>query len=209
MSKFRYLPLLALTLLLFAGVASAQDNKSSSKPQTLDLNGTTGELTVQRIISATANVNLTIGDQLYQLRVPVTINIDASTVLSDAKITVPTANQVGVLGINPISVEVLEGEYDKDYHKVSPSSDDNVIVVYTVELTNLHNETIKPGYSDAFETIAIDEAGQTYEEKEKVCDEIDPGETTTCEVIFDVPETAKLIDLEVKTFAVKRFSFTK
>lgn len=124
-----------------------------------------------------------------------------------AQITAPAANQVGVLVVNPVGVEVLEGDYDKGYSDISPTGEDNVLVVYTAEITNMHNETVDPRYSDALKTLAVDDAGQTYEEKEKVCDEIDPGETATCELIFDVPATANLIDLQVQTFAIKRFNF--
>ena len=207
MFKLRYAFLLALLPFLFALTASAQDSKT--KPKDLDLNATTGAITIQRTITATANVNLAIGDQIYQVRVPVAIRIDAATTLTTAQIAAPAANQVGVFVVNPVNVEVLKGDYKGDYRSVSPSGPDNVIVVYTAELTNLHSETIDPRYSEALKTIAVDDAGQTYEEKEKVCDQIDPGETATCEFIFDVPAAANLVDLQVQTMAIKRFGFPK
>lgn len=197
----------ALVALLFgASGLRAQDSQSS---QTLDFDTASGELTIQRTITATANVALTVGDQLYQLRVPVAIEIDAAAPLADAQITAPSANQVGVLVVNPVGVEVLEGDYSKGYSDISPTGEDNVLVVYTAEITNLHSETVDPRYSDALKTLAVDDAGQTYEEKEKICDEIDPGETAACELIFDVPAAANLVDLQVQTFAVKRFGFPK
>jgi len=201
-NRFVFLAFL-LGAMFFAIPASAQDDK---EPVTINLDGATGSIGIQRELQTTAEIELVVGDQIYRLSVPVTVQIDASAVLTDARLAAPVTQQIGMILFEPTGIERIEGEYDKDYTTVTPGSG-NVIVVYRADVTNLDDTVLESGYTSNLDAIAIDEVGNTYEVEDRLCDNINPGEKISCEFVFDVPATANLIDLEIKTFARKQFSF--
>lgn len=191
--------------MLFALPASAQDSK---EPVTVNFDGATGSIGIQRELQTTAKVELVVGDQIYHLNVPVTVQIDASAVLTDANLAAPVAQQVGVVLVEPVEIERVEGDYEKEYRTVSPGAG-NVVVVYRANLTNLDSAVLEAGYTSNLSVMAIDDAGNVYEVEQSLCDSINPGEKVSCEFIFNVPTAANLVDLEVKTVAYKRFSFAE
>jgi hypothetical protein len=208
MSKLRYLLPLAFLFAAFVVMpAGAQDNNAESETISVNLEGANGALDLKHTLETYANVNMTVGDQIYRLRVPVTVQIDASTLLADSLVSAPAQQQVGVILLEPLRVETIQGEYQKQYRTVSPASPENVIVVFTAKVTNLHNEPLEARYSSTLRTFALDDTGNTYEEEERFCDSIGPGVTIECEFIFDAPASANLVDLKVETVAFKRFSF--
>lgn len=196
---------------LFAVVAmfTVAVMQASAQDAPINLDGAAQSLIIQKEIETVADVQLTVDGTVYQVRLPVTMQIDTSVPLTEANLSSPAGNQVGVLLIEPIQIEEIEGEYEKEYRTVNPSSEKNEVVVYRAHVTNLHNATLNGGYTSNLEVTAIDEAGNEYDEEERICDDIDPGETLACEFIFDVPKTANLVDLNVMTMAVKRFSFSQ
>lgn len=196
---------LLLSSMLFALPASAQDNK---EPITVNFDNATGSIGIQRELQTTAKVELVVGDQIYHLNVPVTVQIDASAVLTDANLAAPIAQQVGIILVEPVEIERVEGAYEKEYRTVTPG-DGNVVVVYRANLTNLDDTVLEAGYTSNLSVMAIDDTGNTYEVEQSLCDSINPGEKVSCEFIFNVPTAANLIDLEVKTVAHKRFSFAE
>ncbi len=187
----------------------AQDSQGEDAPITITWDAVNGTVGVADELQTIAEIELTIGDKIYRLKVPVTVKIDAVAPLADANLSAPVAGQVGIFLIEPVSIQTLEGDYEKEYRQVSPSSPDNTLVLYTANLTNLDEETVDPTYSLALQALAIDDTGKSYEEAERVCNEIDPGETTTCEFVFDVPANATLVDMEFEAKAVRWFSFPK
>lgn len=203
--KKRYIVLMILaSMVLFALPASAQDDKT---PVTVDLGGATGSVSLQHELQTTAQVELVVGDQLYHLTVPVKVQLDTSTVLSDATLAGPVSQQVGVLLIEPTEIERIEGDYEKEYRTISPGPE-NVVVVYRADVTNLMDEVLETGYESKLDAFAIDEVGNRYEDEEKICSDINPGEKVSCEFIFDVPATANLVGLDVETMAHKEFDFS-
>ena len=211
MFKNRYLFILLFALLALVAVpASAQEGgeTSTQEPIPFNLDDAAGTVGIQHELETTAEVELMVGDQLYKLNVPVTVQIDTMALLADAALTTTASKRVGAFSFEPLSVAVLDGGYEKDYTTVVPSSDDNVVVVYSADVTNLHNESLNLDYSSVLEAWAVDATGNSYEEEARVCDEVDPGETATCDFIFDVPASATLVDLKVETVAYKQFSFS-
>lgn len=194
--------LYVLLAICFVGIvpASAQDDA----PMNLTLEG--GSVTVKHEVETTAEVELTVGDQLYVLNVPVTIQIDDSMVLEAAKLSAPTSQVVGIFAVEPLSLDVIDGEYEKQFRTVTPG-DDEIVVVYRANVTNLHSETIQTGFSSNLDVMAVDAVGNLYEEEERLCDDINPGATVTCEFIFKAPASAELVDLQVKAVDYERFSF--
>lgn len=200
--RFVFLAFL-LGSIFFAIPASAQDDK---EPVTINLDGATGSVGIQRELQTTAEVELVVGGQIYRLSVPVTVQIDASAVLTDATLTAPTAQQVGMISFEPTAMEKVEGEYQKDYTTVTPSAD-NVLVIYRADVTNLDDTAFDARYTSALKATAIDDVGNVYEEEQRICSQANPGEKVSCEFIFEVPATANLVDLEISTAAYKQFSF--
>jgi hypothetical protein len=207
------LPLTVLVVLLFAAAgsipATAQDSENDNAPIVVDLEEASGSLSIQHEVETKAKVELMVGDQLYQLTVPVTVQIDATKLLADAQVSAAVSQRIGAFLFEPVKVEVLEGDYQKDFRTVSPKSPENVIVVYTANVTNLHSEPIDVSYSSDLETSAVDDAGNRYKEERRACGNIGPGEKITCEFIYDVPSTANLVDLNVSAVAYKQFTFAQ
>jgi hypothetical protein len=205
MAKKRYIVFLFFVCALsFAVPASAQDDK---KGIVIDLSGATGNLTVRRDLQTMAQIELIAGDQVYHLNIPVTVQIDASAQLSDAKFSGPVAQQVGILLFEPTEMERVTGKYEKGHRSASPGPN-NALVVYRADVTNLTNEALDTGYTSNLGTSAIDEAGSMYEEEVRICGEVNPNEKVSCEFIFDVPATANLVGIEIRTLAYKQFDFS-
>lgn len=199
--RLRY-SLYALFILLAFGIvpASAQDET----PVNLTFDG--GSITVNHEVETTAKVELTVGEQIYILNVPVTIQINDSMMLEAAKLSAPTSQIVGIFAVEPLGMEVIAGEYEKQFRTVTPGADE-VVVVYRANVTNLHSETIQTGFTSNLEVMAVDAVGNLYAEDTRLCDDINPGATVECEFVFKVPATAELVDLEVKAVDYERFIF--
>lgn len=194
---------LCLCALLVALPASAQDN---GKPVVVSFEGETGSIDIQHEVQTTAAVELTVGEQIYRLKVPVTIQIDTQSALTDATLAAPVAQQVGMILFEPTGREIIEGVYEKGQRSVKPSPG-NVVVVYRAEITNGDTVPVDGNYTANLKTVAIDDVGSVYQAEERFCGNINPGTTVSCEFVFDVPTTANLVDLEVTAAARKRFAF--
>ena len=126
--------------------------------------------------------------------------------LEAANLSAPTSQIVGIFAVEPIGIEVIEGEYEKQFRTVTPEANE-VVVVYRANVTNLHSETIQTGFTSNLEVMAVDAVGNLYAEDTRLCDDINPGATVECEFVFKVPATAELVDLEVKAVDYERFIF--
>ncbi len=210
---YKHLSVIFALIIALVGLATlpaiAQDSQGEDAPITITWDDASGTIGVADELQTMAEIELTVGDKTYRLKVPVTVKIDAVAPLADANLSAPVAGQVGIFLIEPVGVQTLEGDYEKEYRQVSPSGPDNVLVLYTANFTNLDEETVDPAYGSAIQALAIDDTGKSYEEAQRVCGKIDPGETATCEFVFDVPASANLVDMKFETKAVKRFSFPK
>lgn len=205
MFKLRYIPVIVMLLAIIIAVpAGAQDNEKKPATITVDLEGATGSLAINHELETYANVEMVVGEQGYHLRVPVTVQIDTPALLQEAQLAAQASQQVGVFLVEPL----VEGDYEKEFRSVSPSSPENMVVVFTANMTNLYDEPLDAGFTSVLETTAIDDTGNSYEEEARICDTINPGATRSCEFIFDVPPTANLVDLHIETVAHKQFSFS-
>lgn len=205
MCKMRRLMIVVLMLVFVAVVpVNAQDGETGI---VIDPNDASGSLAIQHDLQTQATVDVVIGGQVYRLTVPVAIQIDATVPLTSAQVSAPAAEQVGMFLIEPVGVQRIEGSYEKDYRTVSPSNPDNVVVVFTANVTNISDETLDPSWTATLESWAVDDAGNSYEEETRICDSIDPNETASCEFIFDAPSTSNLINLRVEAMDRGQFSF--
>ncbi len=204
---------LSLAIVLLLSVtssipATAQDSEDNNEPILINMEDGEGSFSIQQDVETKATVELLVGDQLYQLIVPVTVQIDTTKLLADALISAPASRQIGTFLFEPVHLEVIEDEYEQGFRTLEPSSADNVLVLYMANITNLDKVEANLAYTSLLETTAIDDAGNRYEEEMRFCDEIAPGEKVPCLFIFDVPATANLIDLDVAAKSYKQFSFT-
>ncbi len=191
---------------LFAVLAVGAVPASAQDETPVDLVFDGGTVAIKHDVQTSAEVEMVVGDQLYVLTVPVTIQIDDNMLLEAAGLTAPTSQIVGVFAVEPIGVETIAGEYEKQFRTVTPG-DDEVVVVYRANVTNLHSETIETGFTSNLDVVAVDAVGNSYEEDTRLCDDINPGATMECEFIFMAPAGAELVDLQVKAVDYERFSF--
>jgi hypothetical protein len=91
--KWKIIPLILIAVLFFAAISSpatAQDDEEAEDAATVvELTGATGSLNIKQEVQTQAKVELVVGDQLYQLTVPVTVQIDTTRPLTDATVAVP------------------------------------------------------------------------------------------------------------------------
>lgn len=194
--------LYVLLAVCFVGIvpASAQDEGAVN----LTFDG--GNVTVKHEVKTTAEVELTVGDQLYVLDVPVIIQIDDNMMLDAAKLSKPMSGIVGTFSIEPIALELVEGEYEKQFRTVTPG-DDEVVVIYRADVINLYSETLDAGRTSVLEVTAVDSVGNTYDEDMRICNDVNPGAKIECEFVFKAPVSAELVDLQVKAVDYERFVF--
>jgi len=118
--------------------ATAQDSEGNNEPIIIGVEGSKGSFRIQQEVETKATVELLVGDQLYQLTIPVTVQIDTTRLLADAPISAPASQQIGTFLFEPVSVEVLEDDYEQSFRTVEPSSADNVLVLYTANVTIIY-----------------------------------------------------------------------
>ena len=202
MKRIPLLILIALSTLLLAASVYAQ---TGSTP--LDENSAT--LSLVETIPVTANVEVNLNGQVYKLAIPVTIDIDTQKDLADALLIAKQVDSVGDLQWKIMEIEEYTDEFELTrYNTVEPSSRDNKLVVFESQLTNLGAEPFEyyRGVSDLY---AYDELGNLFDSSERSCDDINPGATLTCTVVFDVPENTTLLGLDLKVTDHKRIPFTE
>lgn len=202
MKRIPLLIVIALSTLLLAVSVHAQ---TGSTP--LDENSAT--LSLVETIPVTANVEVNLNGQVYKLAIPVTIDIDTQKDLADALLIAKQVDSVGDLQWKIVEIEEYTDEFELTrYNVVEPSSRDNKLVVFESQLTNLGAEPFEyyRGVSDLY---AYDELGNLFDSSERSCDDINPGATLTCTVVFDVPENTNLLGLDLKVTDHKRIPFTE
>ena len=157
-------------------------------------------------IPVTASVQVNINGEIYHLAIPVTVNIDAEKDLADALLTAPATNVIGNVVWEIMAITEHTGEYALSQFSTVRPSTGNKIVAIESSITNLASTP----FTYAWETrdrYAYDSLGNLYETTDYRCDDLNPGSTGTCLLIFDVPQTATLLGLEMSIYHHKRIPF--
>jgi hypothetical protein len=132
------------------------------------------------------------------------VNIDAQKDLAEALLTAQEVDRIGDLQWKITEITEYEEEFAlSQFSTVEPSSPDNKLVVIASELTNTGAEpfTYYLAVSDLF---AYDDLGNLFDPSDYECDDINPGATLGCTIVFDVPKTANLLGLDMKVTDHKR-----
>jgi hypothetical protein len=187
------LALVALSLFITLQ-ASAQDTEGN----TVGIDSQQAALTVQKTIPVSVSVDVSLNGQVYKVSLPATLIVDAQDALLEA--VVAESNRVGVLGWVVMEISESTEEYiANQFSSVEPSSPDNKLVIVTSEVTNLDREPQDPSYSSTAEVQGFDELGNMYEPvSSRFCEELDPGESAPCTIVFDVPNDVKIAGIDLK-----------
>ncbi len=200
------IPLIALSILLLSMVAVVSVYAQTGESTTLD--ESSASLSIVETIPVTASVEVNINGQIYQLAIPVMVDIDAQKDLADALLMAQTIDTVGDVQWKITDIAEYEEEFDLSrFSTVEPSSPHNKLVVVVSQLTNLDSEPFSY-YPGIYERFAYDDLGNLYESTEQDCDDINPGNTESCTYVFDVPKTTNILGLDVKVLEHKRIPFT-
>lgn len=200
------IPLITLSILLLSLVAVAGVFAQTSQTTPLDENS--ASLSIVETLPVTASVEVNLNGQIYKLAIPVTVNIDAQKDLSDALLTAQTIDRVGDLQWQIGAITEYEEAFDlSQFSTVEPSSPDNKLVVIASNVTNMGAEpfTYYLAVSDLF---AYDDLGNLYGSSDQECDDINPGASLGCTIVFDVPKTATILGLDMKVTDHKRIPFS-
>ncbi len=189
---------IVLVMLLIPAVAVAQSDIVD-----LVMSDDQTQIGIVDSFESMARVVVDLNGKQYMLDVPVTISVDAMAPLSDSKIVVDSATRVGYFAIDILDSYDEFDEYDiDDYREVEPSSDDNKLIVITARMTNLDTEP--QDYRWGSVTLGLDNLGQEFEPETVECEELNPGESDTCVIVFDVENDVSIIGLDISAKDHKR-----
>lgn len=188
-------------LLLVPAIVVAQDDIADI----IELVFTDGgaQVGISDTIESVASVTIEVNGQRYLMKVPITVDIDATVPLTSSLVTVPSAARVGqfaveILDISEYTEETavsLSGYYEGRTEKYEPSSDDNKIVVVNFDITNVgtEKETLEAYYAQG-----VDDTGRLFDEIKFICDEVNPGDTGHCVMVFDVLADVDIVALDLE-----------
>ncbi len=190
-------PILITVLLLIPVIALAQGNA-------IELSFTDGgaRVGITDTIESIAAVTVEIDGQQYLLKVPVTIDIDAAVPLTSSVASVPAAARVGQLGVEILEVaefteetEIVFPGYWGGRQDVAPSSEENKLVAIAFGITNVGREQLS---LDSYNTKGIDDTGRLFEEIDFSCEDVNPGGSGRCMIVFDVPAEVSITGLDIE-----------
>jgi hypothetical protein len=193
-------------LLLFALMLLLSPQANAQEGEEVEVDSDQGTMTVQKTVPVSVSVELNLNGQVYEVSLPATLNVDAQSILMNA-----VANEVERVGVLSWVVrEIAESTEEfsvNDFMSIEVSSPDNKLVIVTSDVTNLDSEPQDPSYSSAAEIQGFDELGNLYEpDSTRACEELDPGETAPCTVVFDVPQDVTIVGLDLKVQDHKRLT---
>ena len=196
----RSLTLVALLLILTPVVIFAQSETARQLVE-LVFSEDDSSVSITETINSTARVTFTHDGQDYVIKVPVTIDIDETILIADSVSSTDAAARVGVFAIEILSVTEPE-EVERGYTTVEPSSDDHKLIAVEFRLTNVDDEPRQLLWHGSIS--GIDDLGRLFEDAELLgedsssCEEVNPGESTECVVVFDVSTDVSIVSLEVR-----------
>lgn len=192
--------MIVLLALITAATVFAQDGDTT-------LDESAASLSIVETLTTSAQVEIAINGEIHVLTVPVSINIDATKSLADALLTTATTDRVGDVNWRITDITEYDTEYDLNNFSTLEPSTGNKLVVITSELTNLDSQPFTY-WLKASNRFAYDAVGNLYDEADYECDDIQPGDSRTCILVFDVPVSAEIQGLDVEVVDHKRIPYT-
>lgn len=163
-----------------------------------------GVLTINETVPLLAGVEVRIGDDTHVLSLPATLTVDAQAALGAPGFAAADTTRVGILRWKIQEIEEHDSEYAvSQFTTVTASSPANKLVVVHSQATNLGREPFNftRGLRDEF---AYDAVGNLYGSTRRSCDDINPGATALCTLIFDVPADVTIVGLDLAVVDYKR-----
>lgn len=190
----RSIYVLIVTAILFVCAAFAVSAQSESE--------NSGLLIAEDVFDVMVEVSYNIGDQVVRARVPAQLVIDTTDVVSS--VVAHQGSTVGIFGFEiDEMIETGEEFQYSQYGTFREPSTGNKLVVVSVKVTNLWNETVE-GWSLSAE--GVDSFGNRYDHEHKHCDELHPGASGQCLFGFEVAEDVELVTMDVSADDHKQFS---
>lgn len=198
--------ILVATVVNVYATALGNDEPSSrpSAPGSLRAQLNDGTLSVSDTLPVMAALEVNLGGQTHLLQVPAVLSIDAQAALADADFLGGREQRIGILHWEIESMEEYDSEYAiSQFTSVNTSSPGNKLVVVYSRATNLGREPFK-FIGGLREEFAYDEVGNRYDSLRRSCEDINPGATQTCRLIFDVPANVQLVGLDLAVVDYRR-----
>ncbi|MDE2815195.1 MAG: hypothetical protein OXM03_06465 [Chloroflexota bacterium] len=198
---FRRSLVLVVLLLLLTPVAILAQSETARQIVELIFSEDESSVHLEETISSVARVAFSHDGKNYVVKAPVTINVDTTIPLADSVSATSSASRVGVFVVEILRVTEPE-EVERGYTTVEPSGDDHKLVAVEFRLTNLDDEPRQLLWDGSI--TGIDDMGRSFEDAELLgedsssCEEVNPGESTECVVVFDVSSDVTFVGLEVR-----------
>ena len=194
---FRRLIPIVVVLMLLTPVAVFARSETAARLVELVFSNDDSSVKITETIESTARVSFTHDGQDYVMKVPVTIEIDETIPIADSESATDAAARVGVFAI------VVAGMAERDAIEIGYSTleagEDNKLVAVGFSLTNLSDES--RDFDDLFsgeQVVGLDDMGRRFEaERIFGCEEVNPGSTVDCIVVFEVAENVTIMQIEV------------
>lgn len=199
------LPLVALLALAWSFTVYANDE---TRPAGILARDAGASLTVNETFTVLVDVEVQIDGETFVMAVPATLRVDARRLLSEARAITDNHKRVGTLVWDVHTVEEHAREYALTrYTTISAGSPGNKLVVVQADVTNLGRAPLNT-ISDLRDKLAYDELGNVYDSTRTQCDNINPGATGVCTLVFEVPHAVTLSGLELAVVDRRRMPLT-
>lgn len=183
-----------------SAIALAQDGETAVNEQS-------GTVSIVQTVPVSASVEVNINGQIYTVAIPVMVNIDTQQDLSQALLTTQAVHIAGDVQWIITAITEYQEEYElNDYRVLAPSSPNNKLVIIESELTNLDSAPFSYNQKTS-DQFAYDELGNLYQPLDRACEDINPGSTGTCSLVYDVPLTTTIQGIDIEVIDHKRISF--
>jgi hypothetical protein len=199
------LPLVALLALAWSFTVYANDE---TRPAGILARDSDASLTVNETFSVLVDVEVQIDGETFVMAVPATLRVDSRRLLSEARLIADNHKRVGTLAWDIRTVEEHVGEYALTrFTTITPVSPNNKLVVVQADVTNLGRTPLNTIF-DLRDELAYDELGNLYDSTRTQCDDINPGATGLCTLVFEVPHAVTLSGLELAVVDRRRMPLT-
>lgn len=185
---------LMLSLFSFSSSLQAQDSVPAGS-----------KLTVDQTIPISATVEVNINGKLYKIDLPATVHISVQSLIAAVA---EQKDIVGDVSIVITDISDQKGKYTyNDYHKAEVSNpESNKLEIVSIDVKNISKDPVDLRYGTI---TGFDSAGKTYESSNVFCDSVNPGETKSCAVVFDVVKDVNIAGISVKVTYTRDLTFQK
>ena len=190
---------LFILVLLLTPVALFAQSETARQIVELVFSDDKSSITLDDSVTSTAVVTFTHDGKDYQMKVPVTIEIDETIALQDSMSTTESAARVGVYVIEVAALAETTEKVEIGYSDFEPSSDEHKLAFVAFTLTNLSDSSKDFSAIFSGQTLfGIDDGGRRFENERILgCGEVNPGDKVKCIAVFNLISDVTLTKLEI------------